>query len=138
MTAATTRPPQNHQATFAIPFDVAQETVTTSFTIWTGGPDRYFRLGRVFYNNPTGFAQDPSAYWTIKVTDGTNTLASWSTQTGAQGTLTANTPVNLVLATTPAPAADLAPNLALIVTLTKTGSPSALPAGRIVVDGRFL
>lgn len=128
-----TRPANRHQVSLAIPFDQATETVLTSFTIWSAF-ERSFRLSRIFYNSPTGFAANASAYWTISLTDGTNTLASWSTQTTAQGTLSANTPVNLVIAA----AADLAPGKSLILTLTPSGSPAGLPAGRIVVDGKYL
>lgn len=123
------RPAQNHQATRDLPYDHAAISATTSVKLWST-KDRPHKVQRVFYNNPTGFAQDPSAYWTVSITDGTTTLASWSTQTGTNGTLTADTPVDLVLVAS----TGLAASKNLVVTFTKTGAPANLPAGRLVTS----
>ena len=127
------RPTQKSQVFSRVEFDQPAQSGTASVIIWgtSGTISRDHRIGRVWYNNPTGFATDNSAYWVITLTDGTTTLASWSTKTtGGQGTLTANTPVELVLGTTH----DLIPSKNLTLTFTATGSPASLPAGRFVVD----
>lgn len=116
-----------------LPYDVPQETVTTTVKIH-GVKGRTVRIDRVWYNNPTGFAADASNYWVISLQDGSTVLASWSTQTSAQGALTANTPVELVMgATTDVPNDDV-----ISVVLTPHGSPAALPAGRLVLEGHVL
>ena len=133
MALPITRPYVNHQELTRFPYDQAAESALTSVIIWgtSGSIVREHRISRVWYNNPTGFATSNTAYWVITLTDGTNTLASWSTKTtGGQGTLTANTPVELVLATSH----DLGVGLNLTLTFTPTGSPANLPAGRFVVD----
>lgn len=102
---------------------------------WTVPAGRKFRVVRVMYNNPTGLAADTTNFFTIAlkgVTSGT-VYASWSTQTSAQGALSADTPVTLVLNATDA-------NLVLAAgefpqaTFTKSGT-QTLPAGCLVIEG---
>jgi hypothetical protein len=132
--ATKTRAPNPHQDFWGpFPFDVPQESSTATIKIH-GVKGRTVRLDRVWYNNPTGFAQDPSAYWTIAIKNGSTVLASWSTQTGAQGTLTGDTPVELVKGTN----LDVTDSDVLTCVLTKTGAPAALPAGRVVLEGHVL
>lgn len=131
MSTPVTRPAQRHGERELIPFDHVSESATTTIKIW-GAKTRAFRVDRVWYNNPTGFAASATDYWTIEIKDGTNSLASWSTQNTAQGALTADTPVELVVSTTHT---DLAAGDALTVVFTKTGAPAAIPAGRLVIEG---
>lgn len=114
----------------------ASLTATTTVKLFKC-KDRSFRLDRAFYNNPTGFAADPTDYWTVAVLKGTTVMASWSTLSTAQGALTADTPVNLVLSATDAnTVADDGDVISM--KFTKTGSPAALPPGRLVLEGRYL
>ena len=124
------------QETQVFPYDQASVAATTTFKI-AKIKNRRFRVDSVQYINPTGFTADPTNYWTIGVQDGATVIASWSCLTGAQGTIAANTFVELVLSATDA-------NLVLVdadimsVVLTKVAAPAALPAGRIVVHGRYV
>lgn len=134
MTAPAPRPDPVHQERFPWPYShgaiAASESIKLG-ALW----DRVLRLDHVWYNNPTGFAADAANYWTIELTDGTNVLASWSTQTGAEGTLTADTPVAIPLSATHT---DLDEGLVLTLVFTKTGVPANLPAGQLLADGHAL
>ena len=134
MTAPATRFAPNYRERLSVPYDHAAQSATASYKIGAIR-DRVLRVDNVWYDNPTGFAADPAAYWTIAITDGTNTLASWSTRSTLQGALTADTPVYLLLNATHTDA-DQGSNL--VVTFTKTGAPANLPAGRLFVDGHAL
>ncbi len=129
MSHPTPLPEQNHQAVAPLPYDHAAMSATTSVKIG-GSLTRAHRVKYVWYNNPTGFAADASNYWTIEITDGTNVLASWSTQSTAQGALTADTPVQLVMS---ASHTDIDGAGVFVATFVKTGIPANLPAGRLVV-----
>lgn len=105
---------------------------------WTVPTGRKLRIDRVMYNNPTGLAADASNYFTIAlkgVTSGT-VYASWSTLSTAQGALTADTPVTLVLNATDANLVAAAGEF-LQATYTKTGT-QTLPAGCLTIDARLI
>ncbi len=95
---------------------------------------RSVRVARVTLNLPLGLAQDASNYCNFKLLKGASTVvANFSTLTGANGTITADTPVNMVLSGTDA-------NLVLSDTdqmslfIDVTGS-TTVPPGRIVIEG---
>lgn len=111
-------------------------TVTTTAKRWkTKG--RAFRVDRVVLDVPAGFTQDASNYWTVAVKDGATTMAQWATQTSQQGTVAADTPVDLVLSATDANLVAAAGDT-LSVVITKTGSPAAFPTAVLVIDGKYL
>ncbi len=94
---------------------------------------RGIRLERAHLNLPLGLAQNASHYCIFKILKGSTIMASWSTLTGAQGTITANTPVELVMSATVANRfLDDGDQLSLF--LDVTGTPT-VPPGRIVVEG---
>lgn len=88
------------------------------------------RITAVDYVNPTGLAQDAANYFNIKLKKGSTVIANWSTLTGAQGSIAANTFVALVLAA--AAARDVAAGEELVLELDETGD-ATLPLGRISV-----
>lgn len=98
---------------------------------------RKMRIEKVEYINPTGLAGHASNYWTIALKKGSTAMASWSTATAAEGTLTANTFVAATLSTTDA---DLVAAVDDVVSLalTKAASAANLPAGRLVIHGRYV
>jgi hypothetical protein len=98
---------------------------------------RVFRVDSVQMNIPAGFAQDASNYWTIALKNGSTTVASWSTQTSGNGTVTAATPVTLTNSATDADLVFAAADIPSLVA-TKTGSPSSLPLVRLDVHGKFV
>ncbi len=95
---------------------------------------RGVRVDRVHLNLPAGLANSSSAYANFKVLKGASTVvATWSTQDTAQGTITADTPVELVLTATIANR-FLADGDVLSLFVDVTGTPT-VPPGRIVVEG---
>lgn len=91
-------------------------------------------ITRAYLNLPVGLAQDAANYCNFKLLKGASTIvANWSTLTGANGTITADTPIDLVLTAT---LADLyladADQLSLFIDIT--GS-TTVPPGRLVVEG---
>ena len=108
---------------------------TTTDKVWKAKA-RYFRVDRVFLNLPAGMAAHASNYIVVKVLKGATVMASWSTLTGADGTITADTPVDLTLSATDANRV-LADADIMSVSVAVTGSPT-VPKGRIVIEGRYL
>lgn len=98
---------------------------------------RIFRVDSVEYLNPTGFVQDTTNFWTVSLKNGSTTVASWSTQTSAQGTIAPATPVQLVLSATDANLVFAAGDIFSAV-MTKTASPAPLPPGRLTVHGHYV
>lgn len=105
---------------------------------WTVPTGQSFKIDRVMYNNPTGLAVDATNYFTIALKGATSGVvyASWSTLTGTQGALLADTPVTLVNNATPANLVAAAGE-PLQATYTKTGT-QTLPAGCLVIEGRLI
>lgn len=128
------RPNEFLQERMPAPFTHAALTASTA--------DKYFRvarkakLERVTYFNKTGLAADTSNYFAIQIKNGTTVCASWSTQTGAQGALVADTPATVPLSST---ATDLIFNAGDFVSFAavETGT-ATLPAGHIVAELLFL
>ncbi len=118
-----------------ISYDHASATSDGTTKLWKVPAGRSYRISRVYYNNPTGLAANASDYYTIKVLNGATVAALWSTQTGANGTLSADTPVELVIQADAAPVLPENTNLALFLDLTGTAT---LPAGRVVIEGDLI
>lgn len=128
-------------------------TVIASLTGMTGGVDaashnatyakklmtaqRSMLVDKVEYINPTGLAGHASNYWEVALKKDSTVMAQWSTDSDVvgQGTLTANAIVNPVIVT--AQAVALA-GAVLSLALTKVASAANLPAGRIVIHGRYV
>lgn len=111
-------------------------------TKWGTAVPKAFIVDRVYYVNPTGFAANASAYWTIAVKSGSTVIASWSTQStgsGGNGAITAGADTELVLNSTLANTVFGGASAAQFsVVVTPSGSPSALPAGQLIVEGRYV
>jgi hypothetical protein len=121
--------------TFAGGADADTTGATLAVKLFTA--QRRFRVDKVEYVNPTGFTQDAANYWTIALKKDATVMAQWSCLTGAEGTIAANTPVNLTLSATALnQVADAAAVISLA--LTKVASAANLPAGRIFVHGRYV
>lgn len=134
-TPGATRPQQRHQERVVVPYQQALQATTFS-AILGHFKDRVVRIDNVTYTNPTGFAVGATG-WIIAITDGVNTLASWNTTTGNQGAIAANTPVDLVLASTGVQH-DLAAGSPLTVQITIVGAAGNLPAGQFLIDAHAL
>lgn len=118
-------------------FTVAAITADSEVKLWAPKTGRDFRIDRVWYNNPTGLAAHASNYFDIQVkAAGGNVAFNWSTETGEEGALVADTPVEF------SAAADdedqvIAGGTVLSVNFDETGT-ATLPAGRLVVEGRYV
>lgn len=132
--------PREPELSFQTPYhhiephaEVTADTTTKVSVVPAGWQ---LRLDSVSYLNPTGLATDASNFFNIKITDGTNVAASWSTETGQQGTIAANTFVSLVMTAT---LANRVFNENEVVTLflDETGT-ATLPAGRVELRGRWI
>jgi len=118
----------------SLSYDHAALTADTTTKLWKCPSGRSFKVTRVSYVNPTGLAADGTNYFNLKVLKGASTvMANWSTLTGQEGTLTADTFVSFTLSST---AANLVlqagDELSFFADETNTAT---LPAGRLVVEG---
>ena len=99
--------------------------------------DRAFRVEHATWLPYGTMTQDAANYWTIALKNGSTVVASWSTLTGSEGTLTGGTHAEMTLSATDANLVFAAADIATLV-LTKTGSPAPLPAGLLTVHGRYV
>lgn len=119
------------------PFAHSQVTVTTTFPkLFKMGSGREFVIQKVRYHNPIGLVQSATDFFKIDLKVGATILASWSTEIGQQGTIAADTFVDMVLNVTPANLKLLA-SAELTLVATKTGT-QTLPIGSISVYGEEL
>ena len=130
------RRPSREQQVFHKTFEHVQVTATTTIKKWKNKTGRQLKITSVQYLNVTGLAVDASNSFKIALNQGSVEVAKWSTATGAEGTVTADTHMNLTLSST---AADLIiePNEVLSVVLTETGT-ATLPAGQLEATGLLL
>lgn len=130
--------PSREQEVITLSQAHAQVTATTGPTkFWKNKTGRQLKVTSVQYLNPTGLAQDASNTFDIALKQGSVVVAHWdTTTTTGQGTITADTHMNMVLSSTPA---DLIiePDEVLSLLLTETGT-ATLPAGQIEVTGLLL
>lgn len=94
-----------------------------------------FLVEKVDYVNPTGLVSDVTNFFDIELKNGATSIAKWTTATAAQGTIAAATFVTVPIPT-PANTYPIA-NDVLSLVLTLHGA-QTLPAGRLVVHGRYL
>ena len=99
------------------------------------GEPRPWRVDSVRYVNPTGLPEDAADYFEIDVLVGGVVAASWSTETGADGSIPADTWVDLEVVDSPDAVGD--PGDELSLRLVRNGV-AVLPAGRIQCEGRYL
>jgi len=129
------------RAALQTPFREVQEhllcAATTTVKIFTA--QRYIRVTKVEYVNPTGLAGHASNHWTLTLQKGATVIATYTTDSDVvgQGTLTANA---IVLPTLSATDANLVIAIDDVVSLviTKAASAVDLPAGHLVVHGRHV
>lgn len=110
---------------------------TTTVWAWKVATGRTLKVERCVLNVGTSITADNTNFWKWELKDGSTVIATWTTAIVAgQGTLTANTPVEMVLNATDANnAAAAGDTLTLVV--TKTGTPSALGTFNVHPDGQM-
>jgi len=113
--------------------DHIQVTADTTQFLFQTDADRAFLLEEAVYYNATGLANDATNFFDIQVKHGTTVAANWSTETGQEGAIAADTPVVLTNG------ADLVipPGTRVNLFLDEDGT-ATLPAGTIQVTGRYL
>jgi hypothetical protein len=128
--------PSREQTPFFLRYDHAQVTGDTTVRLLKNTSGQQLRIDEIVYINPTGLAQDGSNYFAIQVKQGSVVVGEWSTLTGAEGTIAADTYVALDLSDTDA---DLIieDDEILTLLLDETGT-ATLPAGSIEIRGRFV
>jgi hypothetical protein len=113
--------------------DHAQATADTTQFFFQTPADRAFVVEDVTYYNATGLAEDAANYFDIQLKHGTTVVANWSTETGQEGTIAADTPVKPTLGSDLVIPPDTRVDLFLDETNTAT-----LPAGTLQVVGRYI
>lgn len=119
--------------------DHAVISATTTVKLYTVPAGKTLRIDRVWYNNPTGLAGAAGAGYKAEVKLGTTVACTLlNTDTSAGGaTLAADTPA---FGTNSGTSANMVAAAATSVTVvfTKTGASANLPAGTLVIEGRFV
>jgi hypothetical protein len=105
---------------------------TTQFVMETPAA-KAFVVEEVVYYNATGLVADAANFFNIKLQHGSTVLANWSTETGQEGSIAADTPVRLTNGS------DLVvpPDTRINVVYDETGT-ATLPAGQLQVVGHFV
>lgn len=113
-------------------------TITASTTVKLHKIERRgIKIQRVTLNLPAGLVQDASNYATFQILKGASVAYSWSTQTTTgQGTITADTAVDLVASGTVANL-SLADGDQLSFAIIIAGT-TTVPSGIIVIEGHEL
>lgn len=119
-----------------ISLDHASTNASVTTKVWKVPAGRKFRITRVFYTNPTGLAGHADNFFQIRALNAALVGAEWSTSTAAQGTLTADTPVELVLSATDAN--RVLPENTVLSFATILNGTATLPAGRVVIEGDLI
>lgn len=118
---------------FVLSYDHAAASADTTIKLWK--LRKRFIIDKVQYINVTGLAEDAANYFNIKVLIAAVVAANWSTETGQEGTIAANTFVAPTLAAAASRVGALDAEISLV--LDEDGT-ATLPAGRIVIEGRYL
>lgn len=111
----------------------AEVTGDTTTTEWFTHPSKTFILESAKYYNATGLAGHASNYFNVAIKVGSTVLANWSTSTAAESTIAADTWVTMTLGA----ALEVAAGSSVVLLLDETGT-SDLPAGKIVLHGRYV
>lgn len=114
----------------------AQVTADTTAKFFKVPAGKKLRIDAVDYINPTGLTNDAANYFALQIRKGSTVMASWSTLTGAEGAIAADTFVALTLSATDANRVADAGDV-LNYNLDETGT-QTLPAGRFVIRGRYV
>lgn len=119
--------------------DVAAVAATSTFSVMaclTSAGQR-FRVIRAHLLVDATYAADASNYYAITLVHNGTTIATWSTQTAAQGALTAFVAGEMILAADTGSNLVVLPGETMTLVCTKNGSAANLTA-RAVVHGRWV
>lgn len=126
-----------YQQAFTMSYDHVELTADLTVKLFKVPSGRKIRVDGVKYVNPTGLAQDASNYFNLKLLKGASTVAfNWSTHTGDQGSIAADTFVDFAASSTDADKVFDGGDV-MSIFFDETGT-SDLPAGRLVIYGRYV
>lgn len=123
-----------YQERFDFFVDNASLSATLAAKLFTA--DRPFRLDAVEHVNPTGLATDAANYYTLSVKKGATIMASWSTLTGSEGALPANTFAAFTMSATAANQTGVKADV-VSMNFVLTGT-QTLPVGKTHIRGRWV
>ncbi len=131
------KPKNPYQSDFTLAFDHAQvvntDTTVRMFKVPAG---KRLRVDSVQYFNATGLAANASNFSNIKLLKASTVAFNWSTETGQQGTIAADSWNSMVGSATDGDKVFAAGDvMSLFADMTGTVT---LPAGRVVVHGRYV
>lgn len=134
----TRRPNTQLVERFVLPYDHAQATADTTVKLWKAA--RPMRIDRVMYTNPTGLAEHATAFYDVEVKKNATIIANKSTDSATSvgdDSIAADTPLDLTLTATDADLVFAIDDI-LSITLERGAAAATLPAGRYVIEGRYL
>lgn len=118
--------------------DVSAVAATSTFSVMAADASgARFRVTRVQILVDATYAADASNFYAFTLVHNGTTVASWSTQTSAQGALTAFTSAEMVLAADTGSNRVVQATEALTLVATKNGT-AANFTGRFIVHGRYV
>jgi hypothetical protein len=119
-----------------IPVSHIQVTADATQFAYEVPANKTFVVDSVTYYNATGLAEDAANYFHLKVQDAAaaKVAADWSTETGQEGSIAADTPVTLTAGTLAN--RTFAAGTRINVFLDETGT-ATLPAGQFQINGRL-
>lgn len=134
----TKRPLDYFQEPWSRDYSHAALTATTTVKLATVPAGKTLRIDRVWYNNPTGLAADPTNAFRLEIRNGATVVAlvfnTDNDDAPAGAALVADTPV--WGAVVPA-AAVLEGGAELTAVFTEDGT-ATLPAGDLRIEGRYV
>jgi hypothetical protein len=137
--AGIKRPLEFFQEPWNTQLDHDAITATTTVKLWTVPAGKTLRVDRIWYCNPTGLAADGTNAFALELKNGATVVASIAnTDSGDAGgaAITADTPITTGLSATSADLVlDAGETLSMVFTEDGTAT---LPAGRLVVEGRYV
>jgi len=123
----------NEQDKFVIQY--ANGSLTDDATVKLMAPSRRFKIDAVKYINPTGLVEDDTNFFNIKVMIEAVLAANWSTDDAEEGTIAADTFVDLTLAANSARVG--AKDDEISVVFDEDGA-ATLPAGLLTIECSYL
>jgi hypothetical protein len=116
--------------------DHIQVTADTTLFAYEVPANKTFVVDSVTYYNETGLAQDATNFFNIKVQDSgaAKVAANWSTETGEEGTIAADTPVTMTAGTLANRTFAAGTRINLLL---DEGGTATLPIGVVQINGRL-
>lgn len=111
-------------------------SATSTYPIATPSPTRKFRVERVEIMVDATYTSDATNYYVLTLQKGATVIATWSTLTGAEGTLTGGTPGVMTLSGTDANLVLAAGDVLSLVATKNAAGANITP--RVVAHGRFV